>query len=302
LARHAFSLTRLIASELQLGDDPRYADRLSRFVCDLHDASALFGDLCEAVQKGEDPQDEYSMAKLVSAELFQRITECMAEMTGDFGRLGPLLRPELPSGFLSSPGRSVFLAGRARYSAIFSRKAYCDEAGRTHAEVAMDVLDRLIALEEIKKLKARYFRCVDTKDWAGLAQTFAPDIRFDRTRAAVVRNPWTGAWNPPLPPEELILVGRDAVVAMVRRAVEHLYTVHHGHMPEIDVLTETTAKGIWVMDDVLRDQQHRRVLQGSGHYQDTYQRLDGGWTIKTCQLTRLSLYLTRTGPEPIGYL
>ena len=30
----------------------------------------------------------------------------------------------------------------------------------------MNPIDRLIAIEEIKQLKARYFRCVDTKDWA----------------------------------------------------------------------------------------------------------------------------------------
>jgi SnoaL-like domain len=159
-----------------------------------------------------------------------------------------------------------------------------------NAGVSMGFSERLVALEEIKRLKARYFRCVDSKDWGGLAQTFAPGIQFDRTFAAVVKNPWTGAWHPPLPSEELIVVGRDAVVAMVRRAVEHLHTVHHGHMPEIDILTETTAHGIWAMEDVLRDQQHHLVLQGSGHYHDTYERNQGGWVIKTCRLTRLSLH------------
>ena len=39
----------------------------------------------------------------------------------------------------------------------------------------MDDLERLVAIEEIKQLKARYFRCMDTKDWEGFAEVFAPD-------------------------------------------------------------------------------------------------------------------------------
>ena len=27
--------------------------------------------------------------------------------------------------------------------------------------------DSLLAIEEIRQLKARYFRCIDTRDWAG---------------------------------------------------------------------------------------------------------------------------------------
>ena len=43
----------------------------------------------------------------------------------------------------------------------------------------MDALDRTVAIEEIHQLKARYFRCMDTKDWAGLTDVFAPDAVMD---------------------------------------------------------------------------------------------------------------------------
>ena len=33
----------------------------------------------------------------------------------------------------------------------------------------------LVAIEEIKRLKHRYFRFVDTKDWAGVAGCFVPE-------------------------------------------------------------------------------------------------------------------------------
>jgi hypothetical protein len=31
----------------------------------------------------------------------------------------------------------------------------------------MTDVERLLAIQEIEHLKARYFRCVDTKDWGG---------------------------------------------------------------------------------------------------------------------------------------
>jgi hypothetical protein len=39
--------------------------------------------------------------------------------------------------------------------------------------------ERLEAIEEIKQLKARYFRCMDTKDWDGFTSVFAPEARMD---------------------------------------------------------------------------------------------------------------------------
>jgi hypothetical protein len=43
----------------------------------------------------------------------------------------------------------------------------------------IDPVARLIAIEEIKQLKARYFRCMDTKDFVGLRTVFADDATFD---------------------------------------------------------------------------------------------------------------------------
>jgi hypothetical protein len=165
----------------------------------------------------------------------------------------------------------------------------------------LDDLQRLVAIEDIKKTKARYFRCIDTKDWSGLERILAADVSFNRTRAASVQNPWSGAWTPPLPESELIVVGRENVVAMIRRAVENLITLHYGHMPEIDVLNSSTAAGIWAMDDILRHPDRGVVLHGSGHYRETYEKSATGWTIKTCELTRLSLFVGGTEERPGVY-
>jgi len=153
----------------------------------------------------------------------------------------------------------------------------------------MDPVARLSAIEAIRALKARYFRFVDTKNWTSLADLFAPDIAFDRTVGMAVQNPWTGEWTPPVSSEPIIVHGREAVMSMVRNAVEHVRTVHHGFMPEIEMLTEDSARGVWSMRDEIYDKAGRLIVAGSGHYHETYERQDGAWMIKTSKLTRLWL-------------
>jgi len=153
----------------------------------------------------------------------------------------------------------------------------------------MGPLDMLIAMEDIRTVKARYFRCVDTKDWDGLAAVFTSDVVLDRTYGGSVQCPWTKEWTPPVSPEPLLVRGRDAVMAMIRKAVEHLHTVHHGHMPEIAFDDDATARAIWSMSDELRDREGRLIVAGRGHYHDVCRRTEDGWRIAAFTLTRLSL-------------
>jgi SnoaL-like domain len=158
-------------------------------------------------------------------------------------------------------------------------------------------LERLTAIEDIRTVKARYFRLMDTKDWDGLEVVFAPDAVFDLREMTSVRDPLTGTWSAPFGGEDQVFRGRDTVMAMVRGALAPLVSVHHGHMPEIEIQSETTAAGIWAMEDVVTRPDGELVLHGRGHYHDTYERLDTGWTIKTTRITRLKLEL---GPNPSG--
>ena len=63
-------------------------------------------------------------------------------------------------------------------------------------------------------------------------------------------------------------------------------TVHQGHMPEIDLTSETTATGIWALNDIIIWSSGMR-LDGYGHYHETYEKSDGEWRIKSSKLTRL---------------
>lgn len=43
----------------------------------------------------------------------------------------------------------------------------------------MDQVEKLLAIEEIKQCKARYWRAIDSKDFDLLRTVFADDIVFD---------------------------------------------------------------------------------------------------------------------------
>jgi len=150
----------------------------------------------------------------------------------------------------------------------------------------MDTCDRLLAIEEIKKLKARYFRCVDTKDAEGYGNVFTPDGVLDLQIAYQAPNRSPSAGSPDN--FSLVLKGRAQIAELSRTRGGSRISVHHGHMPEIDIESETRATGIWSMEDIIWYPSGKR-RKGYGHYHEIYEHLETGWHIKYCKLTRLYL-------------
>ena len=141
----------------------------------------------------------------------------------------------------------------------------------------MNDTQKILALEELKALKARYFRCVDTKDWAGFGAVFAADAELDISDDAPGQ----------------VVSGREAIVEAARGPLEGCVSVHHGHCPEIELTSDDTATGVWAMEDMLQWDEDAaspfRSLHGFGHYHETYARIDGRWQIRTLKLSRLRL-------------
>jgi hypothetical protein len=155
-----------------------------------------------------------------------------------------------------------------------------------------DALQRLIDIEELRQLKARYFRYVDTKDWAGYGNLFAEDFDFepDPKLAEVF-----GTDGP---------TGRAGLVALISKALEGSTTVHRGYTSEIEITGPDTATGIWSMSDYVSYPGQPPVgFRGYGHYHEDYVRTADGWKIRCRRLTRLrldplegGLPTLRTGP------
>lgn len=137
--------------------------------------------------------------------------------------------------------------------------------------------ERLLAIQEIKRLKSRYFYCLDHKDWARWkAEVFTADASLDVPEAL-----------------DEPIIGIDEIIRWTSLNAAGQVSTHHGHMPEIEILSSSTARGVWAMEDILRLPEGQPApggytyLHGFGHYHETYVRGPAGWRIASVRLTRL---------------
>lgn len=123
-------------------------------------------------------------------------------------------------------------------------------------------VQRLIDLEEIKALKGKYLRCLDTKNWDGIRETFSPDIKTDYSGGKYSFD------NP------------DAVVDFLRRSMPASVISHHQcHTPEIWFESDTLAGGLWYLQDYLLMPEQDMRLKGAAIYKDRYEKRNGVWLI-----------------------
>lgn len=140
----------------------------------------------------------------------------------------------------------------------------------------MDAIERLLALEEIRALKARYCRLLDTKDWDGFAALFTEDAVLD------VRED-TG--QPPI-------AGIAGILAQVRFAVIDAASSHQVHTGEIELAGPDAAKAMWAMQDRVVWRPGKSPIPGVasitgfGQYHESYRREGGVWKIAALRLSR----------------
>ena len=93
---------------------------------------------------------------------------------------------------------------------------------------------RLKDIDQIKALKSRYFRALDTKDWDALEQTLSPDISTSYSNGKLVFHG----------PKEVTEYFKEVMPATE-------ITLHQGHNPEITLESDTVAWGKWYLQDIL---------------------------------------------------
>jgi len=133
-------------------------------------------------------------------------------------------------------------------------------------------LQELVAIEEIKRLKARYFRLIDSQGWEELPSVFTSDARFD--------------FEYP----EMQFADPQEFIAMSKGALDGARSVHRGYLPEIQLTAVDTAVAIWAMEDrVELPPSTGPSWHGYGHYHDEYRTVEGQWKIASLRLTRVRI-------------
>ena len=140
--------------------------------------------------------------------------------------------------------------------------------------VTLSPEEQLLAIAEIERLFAARLRVMDTKQW----ELYGPLHTDD-----VVSESW-GAGSQ--------VVGPAALTTAIRNTLDgnvSVTTVHHGHTPEITLTSDTTATGIWAIEDELwwTNGDVEEHLHGYGHYREEYRKVEGKWLISYRTLTRL---------------
>ncbi|GGK71670.1 hypothetical protein Sme01_26180 [Sphaerisporangium melleum] len=155
----------------------------------------------------------------------------------------------------------------------------------------MNDLERLVIIEDIRRLMARYVGYADQQRWQDLAGLFVPDGTF------TPHKPDGTVW--------LRMEGREQIAATIGSSAGPGDTlVHHLFSDEIDVESATSARGVFSMEDIIsrpeKDDGEAEApedfpfkgMHGFGHYHGHFVKIDGTWFIAELVQTRLRLDFT----------
>ncbi len=129
-------------------------------------------------------------------------------------------------------------------------------------------------LEAIKRLKAKYFRCLDRQLWDEMRDCFVEDATTSYGDG------------------DLSFQGVDAIMEFISGSMgpqikNGRMGMHLGHHPEIELTSSTTATGIWALDDVSVNSGTKIGQQMRAHYYDRYVKVDSRWKIQHTGYVRL---------------
>jgi bile-acid 7alpha-dehydratase len=142
-------------------------------------------------------------------------------------------------------------------------------------EVRIKALEQKVAasedIEAIKRLKNKYFRCLDSKLWDEMAECFTEDATTSYT---------DGKYS---------FRGVEAIIGFLKKSLgaDTVLSMHQGHQPEIDITSETTAKGIWTSEAGLIITDRNVSTREVNFYYDEYVKIGGQWKIKHTGYKRL---------------
>ncbi|HLW17745.1 MAG TPA: nuclear transport factor 2 family protein [Actinomycetota bacterium] len=137
----------------------------------------------------------------------------------------------------------------------------------------------LIEIEAIKRLKYRYARLLDTKDFDSLSDLFVEDATAS----------YSGG--------QLSYEGRDAIIGFLRAALGSttMLTSHLVGQPEIELTGPNSAEGTWALQDMVIVADQGIEIRGTAFYEDRYVKVGGAWKFRHTGYRRV---YEEMGPRP----
>ncbi|MFC8597308.1 MULTISPECIES: nuclear transport factor 2 family protein [unclassified Isoptericola] len=132
-------------------------------------------------------------------------------------------------------------------------------------------LDRLLVLEELRRVQARLCRAASARDWAELEAVFTADGRFR-------------AYGPD--GELGCFAASSGIGAAIDRAVGPGRLVVQSSDEELDVLADDRADGTWSVEDTLYPDGESPARHGAGSLALAYRLDEGRWRVATAEFTR----------------
>ncbi|GAB3957010.1 nuclear transport factor 2 family protein [Micromonospora vulcania] len=154
----------------------------------------------------------------------------------------------------------------------------------------MNDLERLTIIEDLRRVMARYVYSADHHRFEDLGALFTPDGTFTPYK------PDGSMW--------MRMEGREGIAKSIGgRNMPGDVLIHHIFSDEIDVESETTARGTWAMEDLVSRVEREGMadgpdgplpkgMHGFGHYHAKFVKVDGSWYISELTQTRLRLDFT----------
>lgn len=127
--------------------------------------------------------------------------------------------------------------------------------------------------ESIKRLKYKYARALDDRNWTGLRECFTEDLEFNVPSTGPLRGP-------------------DEAVRTLRQGfTDFAFTLHECIMPQLTLFDATEAEGLWnihtltITNDAMQQPDPEKI-HGYGWYKERYRKVGAEWKIARLQLVR----------------
>jgi hypothetical protein len=133
-------------------------------------------------------------------------------------------------------------------------------------------VQRLTDIEEIKRLRHAYFRCLDTANVEELRGLLTDDYACRCIGGGY----------------EYVASSPQEFLEMIANSFHsEIVTQHNAHGPEIDLVDDERATGIWYFHDQVYNFRTRELLIGTGLYRDRYRKVEDRWKIEYGEYERV---------------